>query len=148
MQRHLAAFEALDGNAGTRLLPLDAASGGLALAGPNAAAEAAARLAGPRAVGEFGQFHRAVLISWLVTSTAPAGRIARRRTPGHPKHALSLLLNHANEVMNLGDHAAGHRGIGELLDAPDLVQTEPDQDLALDEMAARRARRLLDRDGF
>ena len=40
MQRHLAALEALDGDAGAGLLALDAASAGLALAGADAAADA------------------------------------------------------------------------------------------------------------
>src|SRR4029453_1336676 len=50
VKRHLAALEALDGDAGARLLALDAATGGLALARADAAADAHARLAGSRVV--------------------------------------------------------------------------------------------------
>src|SRR5262245_7881842 len=58
VQRHLAALEALHSDAGAGLLALDAAPGGLALAGANPAADAAARLAGARAVGDFRKLHR------------------------------------------------------------------------------------------
>src|SRR5436190_16518113 len=58
MQRHLSAFEALDGHAGTGLLALDAATAGLALAGPDAAADAAPGLAGAGIVAQLAQFHR------------------------------------------------------------------------------------------
>jgi hypothetical protein len=44
VDRHLAAFVALDGNARTGLLALDAASAGLALAGTDTAADALAGL--------------------------------------------------------------------------------------------------------
>ena len=47
MQRHLAAFKALDRDAGARLLALDAASAGLALAGADTAADAHALLGAP-----------------------------------------------------------------------------------------------------
>src|ERR1700733_8085018 len=46
MQRHLAAFEALDADAGARGLTLAAATGSLALAGADATADALSRLAG------------------------------------------------------------------------------------------------------
>src|SRR5690606_10163856 len=57
MQRHLAALETLDGNARAGRLALDAAPTGLAGAGANTAADALARLGGPRIVGNFVQFH-------------------------------------------------------------------------------------------
>src|SRR3954470_13236475 len=61
--------------------------------------------------------------------------------------ALPLLsLDHAHEVLHLADHAARHRGVGEFLDAADLVQPEPDQGLALAVMAPGRAAGLLDLD--
>src|SRR5262245_28365085 len=60
----------------------------------------------------------------------------------------SFVLDHADEVMHLGDHAAGHRRIGQFLHPADLVQAEPDQGLALNEMAPRRAAGLLDLDGL
>src|SRR5499426_3612154 len=49
-----------------------------------------------------------------------------------------LFLHHADEVMNLSDHPSGHRRVRELLDAADLVEPEPDQGLALYEMAPHR----------
>ena len=58
VERHLAALEAVDGDAGARLLALDAAAGGLALARADAAADALARLAGARVVGDFVELHR------------------------------------------------------------------------------------------
>src|ERR1700674_5695186 len=58
MQRHLPAFEALDGNAGTGLLALDAAPAGLALAGTDAAADAAPDLARAGIVAQLAQLHR------------------------------------------------------------------------------------------
>ena len=48
VQRHLAAFEAVDGDAGAGLLALHAATGGLALARARAAADAHALLGRPR----------------------------------------------------------------------------------------------------
>ena len=63
MQRHLAALEALDRDAGARLLTLDAAAAGLALAGADAAADAHAVLACARIVGKFVEFHGRVLTS-------------------------------------------------------------------------------------
>src|SRR6185503_17377477 len=59
IERHLAALEALDGDAGTRLLALDAAAGGLALARADATAHAHAVLAGARVVRNLIQSHRA-----------------------------------------------------------------------------------------
>src|SRR5215204_5793927 len=57
VQRHLAALEAIDGDAGARLLALDAAPGRLALAGADAAALALAVLQGARIVGKLVEFH-------------------------------------------------------------------------------------------
>src|SRR6266849_6441356 len=59
MQRHLAAFEALDAHARTRGLALATATAGLALPGPDAAADAHAPLAGPRIVGNLIELHGA-----------------------------------------------------------------------------------------
>src|SRR5437867_3910771 len=52
VERHLAALEALDVHAGARRLALAAATAGLALAGPNAAADPHAGLAGAGVVRE------------------------------------------------------------------------------------------------
>src|SRR5258708_1141411 len=59
MQRHLAAFEALDAHACTRGLALAAATAGLALPGPDAAADTHAPLAGPCIVGNLIELHGA-----------------------------------------------------------------------------------------
>src|SRR4029450_4273535 len=45
---------------------------------------------------------------------------------------------------DLGDHAAGLRGIRQFGDAPDPVEAEPDQRLALRMMAPDRAAGLVD----
>src|SRR5262249_2879270 len=58
VERHLATLEALDGDAGARLLALHAAARGLALARADAAADAHARLAGSGVVGDFVELHR------------------------------------------------------------------------------------------
>src|SRR5262249_5508690 len=59
VQRHLAAFEAGDGDAGARLLALHAATGGLALARARAAADAHAALGRALAGAEVVEFgHR------------------------------------------------------------------------------------------
>src|SRR5262245_62681553 len=51
-------------------------------------------------------------------------------------------------MLDLGDHAAGLRGIRQLGDAPDPVEAEPDQRLALGMMAPDRAAGLFDLDHF
>src|SRR6185295_6154277 len=60
--------------------------------------------------------------------------------------AQSLVVDHADEMFHFADHAARHRGIGQFPDAPDLVQPEPDQGLALGVLAPLRAADLLDLD--
>src|SRR5690349_4610914 len=57
VERHLAALEALDGDAGARLLALHAAARGLALARADTAAHAHAALAGAGVVGDVVQSH-------------------------------------------------------------------------------------------
>src|SRR5690606_31760222 len=54
---HLAAFEAVDGNAGTGLLSLDAASARLAEAGTDTTAHALARLGGAFSIPELVELH-------------------------------------------------------------------------------------------
>src|SRR6185312_9984331 len=61
MQRHLAAFEALDAHARARGLAFAAAAAGLAHARTNTAADAVAVLAGARIVGDLVKFHRTSL---------------------------------------------------------------------------------------
>src|SRR5262245_62207918 len=62
--------------------------------------------------------------------------------------SFASLADHADEVANLGDHAARHGRVGQVLDPADLVQAEPDQGLALHAVAARRASGLLDPHGL
>src|SRR5690606_19120482 len=57
IDRHLAALEAVDGNAGARLLALDAATTGLALAGTDTATDADTVLGGTVVIFDFVQFH-------------------------------------------------------------------------------------------
>src|SRR6478609_6564981 len=61
VERHLAALEALDGNARTALLALLAAAAGLALARADAASDADAALAGAGIVPDIVQFHVSAL---------------------------------------------------------------------------------------
>src|SRR5438128_10622189 len=80
-------------------------------------------------------------------------RIRSLRDPGRSAISLSFIassipLDHADEVLDLDDHAAGRRIVGQFLHAADLVQPEPDQGLALGVMAPLRAAGLLDLDGF
>ncbi len=60
MQRHLAAFEAADGDAGTGRLALAAAAALLADAGADAAADTHAHLLGAVLVFDFVEPHRTV----------------------------------------------------------------------------------------
>src|SRR5262245_26236390 len=53
--------------------------------------------------------------------------------------ASSLAFDHADEVLHLGDHAARRRRIRQFAGAPDLVEPEPDQRLALGMLAPHRA---------
>src|SRR5690606_19216085 len=72
IERHLAAFEAVDGNAGARLLALDATAAGLAGARADAAADALARLGGTIDVTQFVEFH--VVAPALLTPRPRRGR--------------------------------------------------------------------------
>src|ERR1700676_1932879 len=58
----------------------------------------------------------------------------------------SFLADNADEVLNLGDHAANFRGVLQLGGAADLVELEADQRRALRVVAADRAVGLLDLD--
>src|SRR5206468_11289669 len=68
VERHLAALEAVDRHARTRLGALLAAPGGLALARANAPADAHAALAGALVVAEFVEFHVVHSLSLLSRS--------------------------------------------------------------------------------
>src|SRR5262249_40301902 len=69
VQRHLTTLKALDADAGARGLALAAAPAGLALAGPDAAADAHAALAGARVVGNLVELHGAV--PWEAQASRP-----------------------------------------------------------------------------
>src|SRR5215471_12333651 len=113
MQRHLASLEALDAHAGACSLALAPAAAGLALPGPDAAADAHAGLASPCVVGNLIELHGA----FFLVSAWDRGRLARSfsrdavlperadagGTPAVPDSL--LLLNHAHEMRDLGDHA-------------------------------------------
>src|SRR5262249_56623331 len=62
--------------------------------------------------------------------------------------ALSLALDHPDQMADLGDHAADLRCIRQLGHPPDPVESEPNQRLALGMMAADRAAGLFDLDDF
>src|SRR4051794_22608930 len=59
---------------------------------------------------------------------------------------LLFLVDDANEMLNLRDHAANCRGVLQFGDPADLVELEADQRLALRVVAADRAAGLLDLD--
>src|SRR5690606_38179591 len=73
VERHLTAFETIDGDAAAGLLPLHAAPAGLALARADAAANAHQLLGRARIIGQFIQFHRTCsdgeAVSYFTTST-------------------------------------------------------------------------------
>src|SRR5262245_23366113 len=75
--------------------------------------------------------------------------LAEKPVPTFRDHAPDLLLvDDANEVVDLLDHATHCRRIRQLGDPADLVQLEPDQRRTLRMVAADRASGLLDLDGF
>src|SRR5688500_3847594 len=131
-QRHLAAFEPLDGDAGTRGLALAAAAAGLALARTDAAADADAALAGARIVGKLIEFHDLILLSPrpMGLSRAWSAFLLRRFDP--------------HEMADLADHAAHRRRVGDFAAAVHLVEAEADQRVALTGLAADRAADLGD----
>src|SRR6202171_3280499 len=76
---------------------------------------------------------------WL---SSPEGRY-----PRPPQDDVNLfLVDDADEMLNLCDHAANCRGVLQLGGPADLVELEADQRLALRVMAADRAAGLLDLD--
>src|SRR5215210_3457273 len=80
-------------------------------------------------------------------------RIRSLRDPGRSAISLSFIassipLDHADEMLDLQDHAARRRIVGQFLHAADLVQPETDQSLALRMMAPLGAAGLFDLDGF
>src|SRR5471030_2998912 len=63
-----------------------------------------------------------------------------------PSYFPLFLVDDADEMLNLGDHAANCRGVLQLGDPADLVELEADQRRTLRVMAADRAAGLLDLD--
>src|SRR5690606_24657739 len=87
IERHLAALEAVDGDAGAGLLALDAAAAGLAGARADATAETLLGMGRAFVVTQIVEFH----------GLSPA--------------RLSGLVDDADEVRNGGDHAAHRRRV-------------------------------------
>src|SRR6266853_3223247 len=143
MQRHLAAFEALDAHARTRGLALAAATAGLALPGPDAAADAHAPLAGPRIVGNLIELHG--------TFPMRTTEDRRRRTDNFlllSSVVRRLSSDYAHEMRDFGDHPACGRRVLQLADATDAIESEADKGLALVVAAPGRTADLLDLDGL
>src|SRR5713101_9592857 len=139
MQRHLAAFEAFDAHARTRGLALAAATAGLALPGPDAAADAHAPLAGPRIVGNLIELHG--------TFPMRTTEDRRRRTDNFlllSSVVRRLSSDYAHEMRDFGDHPACGRRVLQLADATDAIESEADKGLALVVAAPDRAADLLD----
>src|SRR5579859_3686833 len=101
VQRHLTALEPLDAHAGARGLALAAAAGGLALARADATADAHALFARAGIVGDIAELHRSLPLSL-------EHDLDRKPVPTFRDHAPSILLlaDDADEMLNLGDHAA------------------------------------------
>src|SRR3954468_18555774 len=153
VQRHLAAFETFDAHAGARGLALAAAARRLALAGADATADPHALLARAGIVGDFAELHRSTLILFFVMPRLVPGihvfLMPRRGWPGQGPAVTAktlFLVDDADEVLNLCDHAANRRRILQLGDAANLVELEADQRGTLRVMAADRAAGLLDLD--
>ena len=133
IERHLAALEALDGHAAARLLALDAAPGGLALAGADAAPDPPGGPAGACIVRKFVQLHRVF---------APA----RLLQIGDGRPLFNLF--HADHMPHLGDHAAHRRSVLQHARAVHPVEAEADQRLALRLRAPDGRARLGDLEAF
>src|SRR5271155_2954391 len=119
MQGHLAALEALDADARAGRLALAAAAGLLALAGPDAAPDAHARLRRSGVVSHFVEFHG--------------------------ERSLAT-VDDAHEMRDLGDQAAIGGRVGDARPAADPVEAKALQRCALRAGAADGAGGLLQRD--
>src|SRR4030088_3840403 len=140
MDRHLAAFESLDAHAGARGLALAATAGGLALAGTDATADPHALFGRGGIVGDIAELHRSLPLSL-------EHDLDRKPVATFRDHApILFLVDDADEMLNLCDHAANCRGVLQLGDPADLVELEADQRRTLRVVAAERAAGLLDLD--
>src|SRR5262245_6546684 len=91
----------------------------------------------------------AISLSFIVCSLLWKHDLDRKPVPTFRDHAplLQLLIaDDADDMLNLGDHAANFRGVRQLGSAADLVELEADQGRALRVMAADCAAGLLDLD--
>src|SRR5438034_9212164 len=111
MQRHLASFETLDAHARTRGLALAAAAGLLALARTDAAADAHTLLARAGVVGDIAELHRPSPCFLRMISAE------NRYPPFGITRSVLLLVDDADEMVNLLDHPANRRGVRQLADA-------------------------------
>src|SRR6516164_2640492 len=148
MQRHLAAFKTLDAHARARGLALASAPGRLALARTYATADAHPLFARAGIVGDIAELHRSLPSSLERDLARKPPTTLRGRGPSGRDHAPTSLplADDADEMLNLGDHAANFRGILQFGDAADLVEFEADQGRALRVVAADRTAGLLDLD--
>src|ERR1700722_3404120 len=121
MQRHLAAFEALDADARPSRLALAATTGLLALARTDAAPDADAGLGRAGVVSYFVEFH------------------GRRSLPA---------VDDAQQMRDFGDHAAIGGGVGDARPPPDPVEAQALERLALRARATNSAGRLLQHNVF
>src|SRR3984957_14104724 len=87
-----------------------------------------------------------VFVLVLVTPAAGLGSLANAWAACRAWRESLFLADHAQKMLDLRDHAAGLRRVGNLGGAPDPVELEPDQGLALGMVAANRAADLLDLD--
>src|SRR5690606_21159807 len=128
--RHLAAFEAVDRNAGTGRLAFTTATAGLALGRTDAASDADPALASAGIVPEFVELHRSDFPSL----------VCRRPSLGD--------FLDGDEMANCLDHAAHGGRVFQLAGAMALVEPETDQRLPLVIRAADRAAGLGDADAL
>src|SRR6202171_664158 len=85
----------------------------------------------------------AISLSFIVRFLYP-GRLISTETSTFRDHApILFLVDDADEMLNLGDHAANRRGVLQLGHPADLVELEADQRRALRVVAADRAAGLL-----
>ena len=73
------------------------------------------------------------------TAADALSRLARAGAAARVREVSSSLLHHANQMRDLGDHAARRRRIDQFGDAADLVQLQADQRLTLGMLPAQRA---------
>src|SRR5262245_23354467 len=123
MERHLAAFESLDADAGARSLTLTASTAGLPHPGTDAAANAHALFARAWLVGNLVEFHV------LILTSSPGGLYPGQvlmclmlgGRPSPPETSFCF-PDHFDQMLNFADHSADRRRIRKVSHAPDLVQ--------------------------